>query len=169
MTIVKATGTDQIDENSLKNTYRIMYFMDASVSYISFDINWIRIQFKATGRDALHWRIIYGDTVGSWLEYALKSDLDSKVMYKTSSGSTVFNLRVTAASVTFANGVVTMDIPESGAISANAFAIVLSENKTLAICSVTVNKSDKTATINLSNTTYNGTVDVALLYFVVAS
>ena len=68
MTIVQATSVDQINENGIKNTYRIMYFMDASASYISFDVNWIRIQFKATGRDALHWRIIYGDTVGSWYQ-----------------------------------------------------------------------------------------------------
>ena len=98
MTIVKATGTDQIDENSLKNTYRIMYFMDASASYISFDVNWIRIQFKATGRDAFGFRIIYGDTIGNWLEYALKSDLSEKLsiysMYKSENAP--FSLQLSA-------------------------------------------------------------------------
>ena len=74
MTIIKATSVDQIDENSSQNACRIMYFMDASASYISFDVNWIRIQFKATGRDAFGFRIIYGYTIGNWLEYALKSD-----------------------------------------------------------------------------------------------
>lgn len=47
---------------------RILYGIINSAAYISFDVIWIRIQFKAA-TNSLSWRIVYGDSpIGEWTQ-----------------------------------------------------------------------------------------------------
>lgn len=47
---------------------RILYGIINSAAYISFDVIWIRIQFKAAA-NSLSWRIVYGDSpIGEWTQ-----------------------------------------------------------------------------------------------------
>ena len=47
---------------------RILYGIIENVAYISFDVIWIRIQFKADQSD-FSWRIVYGDNgAGKWTQ-----------------------------------------------------------------------------------------------------
>ena len=66
ITIVKATDIAQFDESGPANTYRIMYLMVDNHAYISFDISWIRLQFKSADKAVLQKRCVYGNSVGEW-------------------------------------------------------------------------------------------------------
>ena len=47
---------------------RILYGIIENVAYISFDVNWIRIQLKSDA-DYLFVRIVYGNNqIGNWLQ-----------------------------------------------------------------------------------------------------
>lgn len=53
---------------STNGRLRILCGIISNVAYISFDVIWIRIQFKATTSD-LFWRIMYGDTASKgWMQ-----------------------------------------------------------------------------------------------------
>lgn len=64
----KTENISDFDSKYLANRIRILYGIINNVAYISFDVIWIRIQFKAATNN-LSWRIVYGDSeVGEWTQ-----------------------------------------------------------------------------------------------------
>lgn len=56
---------------------RILYGIISNIAYISFDVIWIRIQFKATA-DNFFWRIRYGDSpIGEWTQLKNSNPLNT--------------------------------------------------------------------------------------------
>ena len=57
----------EFDKIDLTNTKRILLGIISNVAYVSIDVNWIRIQFKASNATSLYSRIIYGGSpVQDW-------------------------------------------------------------------------------------------------------
>lgn len=55
------------DATGISNVWRVLYGMFDSALYISFDINWVRLQFRVRGASIIESRCIYGgSTVQPW-------------------------------------------------------------------------------------------------------
>ncbi len=52
------------DATSLNNVWRVLYGMFDNALYISFDINWVRLQFRVRGALIIESRCIYGGSTG---------------------------------------------------------------------------------------------------------
>lgn len=88
----KTGNISDFDSKYLTNRLRILYGIINNAAYISFDVIWIRIQFKATTNN-LSWRIVYGDSeVGEWTQINSTSPL---LRYERTYGTslTVSNVR----------------------------------------------------------------------------
>lgn len=87
----KTENISDFDSKYLANRIRILYGIINNVAYISFDVIWIRIQFKAATNN-LSWRIVYGDSeVGEWTQINSTPLLRYERTYGTS--LTVSNVR----------------------------------------------------------------------------
>jgi len=65
-TFVASNTVSNYDTSGLSDMHRILYGVNNNIHYLSFDINWVRFQFMATG-DGLYTRRIYGAAaVPSW-------------------------------------------------------------------------------------------------------
>lgn len=87
----KTENISDFDSKYLTNRIRILYGIINNVAYISFDVIWIRIQFKAATNN-LSWRIVYGNSeVGKWTQINSTPLLRYERTYGTS--LTVSNVR----------------------------------------------------------------------------
>lgn len=78
-----------------KGRLRILCGIISNVAYVSFDVVWIRIQFKAATNN-LSWRIVYGDSpIGEWTQ--LTSDSGSLLRYERTYGKSLTIKNVRAA------------------------------------------------------------------------
>ena len=59
------------NQTGISDVNRVLIGIINLTGYISFDINWIRLQFQCTGDDAVYCRIIYGKhTSAKWIKIA---------------------------------------------------------------------------------------------------
>ena len=58
--VFKTTGKVSDFDSMIENNYRILCGVIGRIGYISFDCNWIRLQFKCTDTDSVYCRTIYG-------------------------------------------------------------------------------------------------------------
>ena len=59
------------NQTGISNVNRVLIGIINLTGYISFDINWIRLQFQCAGNDAVYCRIIYGShTSAKWIQIA---------------------------------------------------------------------------------------------------
>ncbi len=93
------------------------------------------------------------------------TELSNKVKYNDGNGgTTVLQLRVHIATVTFANGVGVVTVPTEGkSLASFAFAVVRGVNSSLSVTYVTA--SGTNVTIGLTNTSYSGSQPCTILYF----
>ena len=65
------TNIADFNQTNVSNVNRVLIGIINLTGYISFDINWIRLQFQCTGDDAVYCRIIYGShTSAKWIKIA---------------------------------------------------------------------------------------------------
>lgn len=65
------TNIADFNQVNVSNVNRVLIGIINLTGYISFDINWIRLQFQCTGDDAVYCRIIYGShTSAKWIKIA---------------------------------------------------------------------------------------------------
>ena len=66
----KAENISEIDESGLTNTCRILIGLFDKFGYVSVDVYWIRFQFKSDSSNTgiMQYRIIYGNSVGEWIQ-----------------------------------------------------------------------------------------------------
>ena len=62
----KSLSFDDFNKNLTSTTYRILYGLIDNTAYVSIDVSWIRIQFKASA-SSIYCRVIYGsDPATNW-------------------------------------------------------------------------------------------------------
>lgn len=65
--VVFSTDITDFDDKPTGNTgLRIVTGLVDNQAYISFDINWIRLQFRTQSSGVPQTRTIYGNTIGTW-------------------------------------------------------------------------------------------------------
>ena len=56
----------KIDGGVFKILYGICDLAGVSYFYISFDVHWVRLQFRTNSTSGLQYRVLYGNSVGNW-------------------------------------------------------------------------------------------------------
>ena len=57
-----STSQADYDNTGLSNTWRVLYGLFDSALYVSFDIGWIRLQFRVRTASIIEVRCIYGNS-----------------------------------------------------------------------------------------------------------
>lgn len=73
MSLLQSNVYQDYDTKLPEGTFRILYgitnISNVQYLYISFDIHWVRLQFRSNSTTGLQFRIIYGNSIGTWYTF----------------------------------------------------------------------------------------------------